>query len=222
MKKYLFFILIALYFLIGFTMTSAKNSICSIIDDVQITDEMISDYYNSLTPKDKEYFSWTVPFFISKDNNQIIYIEICCAHFHKLHIYIFDKINIPQELLDLYNMNYKKGYLKEDAVTYIKNRIENAIRVDSKYFITKKGAKLGMSSKDIVSIYGTPHYIEIVKFKPKKILRFKWKVFGFTEADHFGNIPKENVCKQLECNHEISVDFVDDKAVVIHIENEVP
>jgi len=175
------------------------NTVCSIIDDIKISNEII--YKASLYGRNEFVF------FQGKNNNQIIVLQIY-TDFHKLNIFLFGKENIPEMLVNFYSYGGPNSVDK------------NKIKIADENFITKKGAKLGMSSKEIIDIYGLPHFIEIIKFNPEKKLRFKWQLLGIASASHFGNIPKEKVCEKIDVLYEISIDFINDKAVMIHIRND--
>jgi len=164
--------------------------------------------------------------FRSKKGDQIFAIEPCCDGADS--IWLFWSDHYPKEFIPGYRGAEYGGtlghYTVKDPAYFFKKKLEYGGTIDSKYFITQRGVKLGMSYSEVVKIYGPPDAREIVSKKPK-ISRYKWQIYGTYEAGQDPKIPKENVCPNMEIGTDYYIDFKEkkpsDQAIIIHIRHHV-
>ena len=132
-------------------------------------------------------------------------------------IFIFD-INqfIPLEVKERYEACYELGSFKESPIEHIQMMVNKSLKLPSKYFQTEKGLRLGTNVNEVLKLYGKPDLIEIISFK-KKILKFKWEVYGSEYFDYFKIIPTDLICPKIYTRYKLYITFIDGKVSVINI-----
>jgi len=204
-------------FMVNSYQLNKKDFRCNIIDDIKINKYLL----NQVEKSQNDQLVIGYYFFRNDKTKQIMGINLGCC-MSKDEIFIFYRKMIPKKLIDFYDYRYKHGSLEVSPKKYIKDRLRNAYPISARYFVTQKGIKLGMSLRQVIEKYGLPDYIEILQFHPKRILEAKWQALGTAIKYYFKDIPDEKVCKDIDVYYEVSIKFVDDKAVSIHIRNEPP
>lgn len=229
---------------------NVNNKRCDSRDEILIPWEIISDIYqksnNLLDQKwiesnkgkiilDEDLFAridTKVLIFTNGNNNHIIGYQ--GTGDGSQTVLIFSKNEIPKELLERYEGLYFHytigGILIKNEKETIEKKIQYAYELDSKYFTTKKGARLGMSSAEAIKIYGPPDSIEVIKKKPKTV-RYKWEIYGGWEVKNMGEIeggkiPKGKICENLDFGADYIIDFRQmknkDEAIFIFIDHHIP
>lgn len=169
--------------------------------------------------------------FHNKKNDQIYAIELGPDDLNSA--WLFEPSRYPEVFVPGYKGYEIAGifagvfgeYKVEDPQYFFKKKLEYGGAIDSKYFTTKLGVKLGMSSSEVVKIYGPPASIEVVSNDPK-ISRYKWQIYGEDEAKLYSTIDKKKVCPGEDFGVDYEVDFVKnketDRAIIIYIWDHIP
>jgi len=223
MKTYPFTLLLA-----GCIFLNANNqlsNLCKIIDHIIIPEESIYRAFNeegSLPKIESPCSEWTYTFFKEINGNQAIAIkgEGAGTSIKKLEfptIFIYHQNKIPDDVKNAYQGCYLGNTKLDNPYYYLYNRMEKAVGLESKYFKTEKGLYLGMSVEQLTKIYGNPHIIEIINFKPQKVLKFKWEVFGEEDSRYFKIIPKEMICTDILAKFRLYVTITEGKVEQIEI-----
>jgi|GEM_PF-2725800 len=215
MKKYFSLIILIIFVDLSLVYASNNNTGCKVVDDLKISNETLSLIENV----QGIIYVWGHLFFKNKDNNEIIALRLY-TDYHKLEVLIFPKNNIPERLIEHYDFHYKHKQIKKRPIAYIEERIKNAFEIESKYFVTKKGIKLGMNAKKVMQIYGVPDVVEIISVRPQKRVRYKWHVFG--DYEKFEEIPKEKSCKEAGEGYDSFLEFLNGKVNLIYFGYEAP
>jgi len=168
---------------------------------------------------------WDVFLFNNKKGDQIYAIKYSVEDLGDRWLFLPD--HYPMELIPGYNYHQYDGplghYEVKDPVRFFKKKLEIAGAIDDKYFITKRGVKLGMSSSEVINIYGEPDYKQVVSEKPQ-ITRYIWVIYDKYEGKG-AVILKGTVCPKIEVGADYNIYFKKvnsaDQAIIIHIEDHV-
>jgi hypothetical protein len=190
-------------------------------NDYPITDEMLKNAYTINQPGDRIYF---LPTAIFKDNKsqQVILIDLYTDwHRHTIsHFYVKD---IPDEVIQRYQDFVKLNNIDIDVRKKIKDSIKSATIIEGKYFTTKKNFRLGMSSKEAISIYGEP----TKKIENNKGVKLIWDYYStvYGKLDRgveIGVDISEELFDKVAYGFWLEITFRDDKACFIHMVNMFP
>jgi len=215
-----------------------SSSRCHEKDSVTISSKIFSDIvdkkekiYNDAKDKTDDLLiksDDSLFFFKNIENDQIIAVDITAG---AQTIYIFHNKLLPNILLNRYNEliaeNNRISTTEGDILNitpkrYLLKKTTYADTLDIKYFRTRKGVSLGMTSNEIKNIYGPPN--EIKEEKAHNIRRYIWHVYG--KYDEFSKNKNTTKCDNIDEGYDYIVDFKKhddrDEAVFIFIEHRMP
>ena len=193
-------------------------------NDYPITDEMIKNAYTINQPGDRIYF---LPTAIFKDNEsqQVILIDLY-GNLHRHTISHFYEKDIPDEVIKRYRDFVKLNNINIDVTKKIKDSIENATMIEERYLTTKMNFRLGMSSKEAISIYGVP----TKKIENQNVTKLIWDyyktIYGKIDPGPGGVKIGEDISEELfnkvAYGFWMEITFRDDKANFIYMVNMPP
>jgi hypothetical protein len=187
-------------------------------DDYTITNKMIES-----SSKDMEcdlIYALDQSWFVDTQQGQALIINLE-TDYHRLKITHFNlksSLSFALDNIDFYMRNPKNNRVmdKLDSVSTTKNLsffLQKAEVVSGNYFITKNGLKLGLPSKFVSDKLGKPH--SITPFVNGYIMNWSYP----------GSYENNKVFKQYAKNsfgYSISIQFIDEKANAIIIQNKIP
>jgi hypothetical protein len=188
------------------------------------------EYYGNKPVKklDEDYFvsiDNEIYIFLDKNSDQIIGLELCCDGAQT--VFIFNKDKIPDKIVKYYQgKGYSGGmsYHIEDGRRFIEKKIKYGTVLDSKYFMTKKDAKLGMTTVDAINIYGAPDSEKVISQNPKTT-RYTWEIAGKYDGPDYKNVHKDKNCDSLDSGYDLLIEFQqeneNEKATFIFIEHHI-
>jgi len=193
-------------------------------NDYPITDEMIMNAYTINRNGHINDMMEPDPSVIFKDNEsqQIIFINLH-ANLHRLYISHFYENEIPDELIQIYTSYAKLNDKDIDVKKRIKDLIKNATIIEKEYFTTKRNFRLGMNSKEAISIYGEP----TKKIENNNVTKLIWNydrlVYGkFPRGVKVGVDISEELFNKVGYGFILEITFRDDKANFIYMVNMFP
>jgi hypothetical protein len=147
--------------------------------------------------------------------------------------YLFPKNSIPPDLDSFGDLNLNKNEAHspsgknrieiKDTKKFLRRKIELAEPVDDKYFITKKGIKLGMPYQEVIKIYGKPDKEEIVGPNKTRIA-CSWMLYGiWTEEYEETPLAGSQLEEAIKAKKDViefyraTIDFVKGKVERIHL-----
>jgi hypothetical protein len=131
-----------------------------IVDDYPVTDEMLDDKKtdnSSYLRKSGEVQSREKFWFTNNTLGQTLVFELYTDK-HRLLTYHFLNNKIPNELIDILELHTTEGDIAPFTIKKksLPGFIKTAININTSFFITNKGIKLGDSKKKVLMIYGKP------------------------------------------------------------------
>lgn len=190
------------------------------VDDYPITNTMIrkqsGDYHLFKVNSGKTY-SIEKSWFKNDSINQTIVIQLA-TDYHRFFIYHFDNQNTPPDLILDIGFHTDKGELAKpkDIKNDFQGFIEQSKVINSSFFKSKKGVKIGLSISEAIKIYGEPDAVK----KIEGFSKVRWDFIG----DEFYNNEDLNG-KPLAKNsfgHSVIMYFREHKLVAQELINEIP
>jgi len=185
--------------ILGLLCVAAANqphpAICNLDDRIAVSNEEISKNfqpipYNALIEMKTydEFIKNFAEITLFKDmNGDILTLYLCCEG-GGLSI-LFNKNNISDFFLDRFiGLGAGEWVIKDRKASrkFFDRKIYFAKTkpVNSKYFHTKKGIKLGMPSSEVAKVYGPPRSKKMVKKNPL-VIRYIWENWGKLEMEGY-------------------------------------
>ena len=193
-----------------------------VVDDYPVTYEMMAeqkvDNYSTYTKTSGKTQSIDKAWFCNDTLNQTLIFELYTDG-HRLLTYHFKNKEIPSELLKRIELHTSDG---EMASTKQKQQdfngfLNQAVKIDSKYFTTDKGFKLGDNKQKFLKVYGQPEKI-IVK---NGIEELEWNFIGDLLYDGKENL-KGKPLAQDNYGHQVYLFFKNGKLIGQILHNKIP
>lgn len=186
-----------------------------VVDDFPVTDEMFKKHYKG-TITNGEIFSHSKVWFLNKKNDQIIVFELY-TDYHRMETYLFNKNEIPKDLIGLMELHIKGGKLAPEnkKEKEFKIFLSKAISISSSYFKTKKGFELGVKKEKALKFYGNPDKVT----KTDGYEKLEWDFFG--TYDEKKDTKGKPIAKDVFAHHVIMY-FKTNKLAAMIIVNEPP
>ncbi len=127
-----------------------------IVDDFPVTDKMLRGK-TEISIKSGLCFSWGQAWFSNDTLNQILVFELYTDG-HRMVIYHCYNNAIPNDLIRQIDLNSAGGDLASEKQKQkdFKGFIKQSIKINSSYFVTDKGFKLGIAKQKAIDQYGNP------------------------------------------------------------------
>jgi hypothetical protein len=212
MKKYLFF----LFLFVSLNAAAQSASTSFTVDDFPVSDQLLKDNRKKIN------IDVTIPdefvFIKNTTLKQTLAFELY-TDLHRYKTYLFYNNEISYELLKLFYFPLTKGKyqtIKERKALFEKIS-SHAGEINTKYFTSHKGIKLGDSKEKILRLYPagyTEHESESCNGDCEIL---QWKFTGEL-LDEKENLP----VAQNSFGHEVTMIFENDKLTVLVLTNEIP
>lgn len=132
-----------------------------IVDDFPVSYEMMrkqeADNYSSYTKTSGKTRSLDKAWFTNDTLQQTLIFELYTDG-HRLVTYHFYTNDIPADLIDRIELHNENGDLanKQQKLRDFKGFLNQAVKIDKKFFTTDKGLSLGDDKQKVLKIYGKP------------------------------------------------------------------
>ena len=205
------------------TDTIIKTSYDSIprfaVDDYPVPNEMIrkqSGEYHLFKIKSGKTYSIEKSWFKNDSIDETLVIELA-TDYHRFFIYHFNNQNIPPELVLNIGFHTDNGELAKpkDIINDFQGFIDLSKVINSKFFKSEKGIKIGLSLIEAIEIYGKPDTFKQIEGFSK----VRWDFIG----DEFYSNEELNG-KPLAKNsfgHSVIMYFKENKLVAQELSNEI-
>lgn len=193
-----------------------------IVDEYPVTYEMIADQkvekestYQKIVGKT---LSFDKAWFTDKTRKQTLIFQMYTDGYRSV-TYHFLNDEIPKELIDIIEFHTAEGELasKKQIVNDFKGFLLQSIKIDSKYFTTSKGLKLGDTKQRIIEIYGQPHE----KTANNGIEKFEWTFVGDLLYDGKEDLKGKPLAKE-SYGHQAYLYFKNGKLIAQILHNYIP
>lgn len=146
----------------------------------------------------------TLNFILSSDNDRLV---TCC----------FDNNNTPNEVVTKWDVRYEKGNtaLEEDKLLYYKEFYTKAPNINSKYFTSNKGFKLGDPKEKAIKQYGKPDSVKTVEGFEK----YYWNPIGAQITQKEQNVSEKDLLLIDEKKQFIIMYFKNNKLATVIFNN---
>jgi len=193
-------------------------------DGYSITNEMISEYFNDPNEiKAGGFRSLEKIWFTNTQRTETIIIYPCTDYF-RCYCWHFYNNEIPKPIFETLRLYSKKdkdwdiasaGETEENIDAFIKQ----AIVIDSQYFKTNKGLKLGDSKQKALTIYSSkPDNIKTLD----GIEQYEWNFIGDISIEEGIDEPNGKPIAKNSFGHHVTLFFKNNKLVGIILINDIP
>lgn len=203
----------------------ATNNIDTIprftVDDYPVANQMLDDTasdYSSYPKQSGAIHSSDKAWFKNNALNQTLVFEMYTDK-HRLvtfHFYINDIPNAIIERMELHNSDGELATLEQKKQSF-KGFVNTATKIDSKYFTTDKGLKLGDDKEKALSVYGTPDNRSNVG----GVEMLEWDFVGDILYDGKTDLKGKPLAKD-NYGHQATLFFKKNKLIAIILHNDIP
>ena len=178
------------------------------VDDYPITNAMLAE---------KKNHSGEV-WYGNDTLKQILFFELY-TDYHRMVTYHFYSNDIPTDLLNKIKPHVDGEVLatEKQKLKYLTTFLNQIPNINSKYFITEKGFRLGDPKQKAIEIYGNPDTTSM----NNGIEKFEWKFIGDIFYDGKTELNGKPVAES-SFGHQIVMYFRNDKLIAQILVNDIP
>ena len=192
------------------------------VDDYQVTNEMLSqqrsDDYSSYKKESGETYSTDKAWFSNDSLKQTLVFELY-TDYHRLTTYHFSNTDIPKALIDRINLQTKDGNIAthQQKQKDFNGFLKQATNINSYYFVSNKGLRLGDTKGKATNIYGKPD-----KFANSNgVEKFEWDFIGDILYDGKTDLKGKPLAKD-NFGHQVIMFFKNNKLIGQVLHNDIP
>lgn len=191
------------------------------VDDFPVTNKMMADKTinnSSYKKQSGQLFSYDKAWFKNDSLNQTLVFELYTDYF-RMVTYAFYNDDIPTDLINRMELNLDGGELAslQQKLKDFNGFLKQATKINSAYFISDKGFKLGDLKKKAIDIYGKPDKDSV----SNKLEILEWRFFGDIFYDGKTNLNGKRLAKD-SYGHHIVMYFKYGKLIGQILYNEIP
>lgn len=192
-----------------------------VVDNFPLTNEMLGDKtsYNSLYKKQSgQTYSFDKAWYSNDTLKQTLVFELY-TDYHRMHTYHFYNNDIPTDLMNRIELHTNDGELasvnqkRKDFDGFLKQ----STKINSSYFVSNKGFRLGDTKQKIINIYGIADKISL----NKGIEKLEWKFLGDILYDGKTELNGKSLVKN-NYGHQAILFFKDEKLIGQILHNDIP
>ena len=193
-----------------------------VVDDYPVTYEMMAeqkvDNYSSYSKTSGKTKSLDKAWFTNDTLKQTLIFELYTDG-HRLVTYHFYTNDIPIDLIDRIELHTDNGELadKQQKIKNFKGFLNQAVKIDKKYFITDKGFLLGDNKQKIIKVYGQPDS----KTEKNGIEKLEWDFIGDILYDGKEKLNGKPLAKD-NYGHQAYLFFRNGKLIGQILHNDIP
>ena len=192
-----------------------------VVDDYPVTDEMLADKTSSNSSYKKQSgqtFSYDKAWFSNDTLKQPLVFELY-TDYHRLVTYHFLDNDIPTDLINRMELHIDGGELASDKqkLKDFSGFLKQTTKINSSYFITDKGLRLGDTKQKAVETYGNPDKQTITD----GIEKLEWLFIGDTSYDGKTDL-KGKPLADNSFGHQILMYFRNGKLIGQILHNDIP
>jgi hypothetical protein len=192
-----------------------------VVDDYPVSNEMFADKTSNNSSYKKQSgqtFSYDKKWFRNHTLKQILVFELY-TDYHRLLIYKFLENDIPNDLIKRIELHLDNGKLATDEqkLKDFDGFLKQATKINSTYFITYKGFRLGDTKQKSIDIYGNPNK----QTTTDGIERLEWIFIGENSSDNKADLKGKSIAVN-SFGHQIIMYFRNGKLIGQILHNEIP
>jgi hypothetical protein len=192
-----------------------------VVDDYPVTNEMLADKTSSNSSYKKQSgqtFSYDKAWFSNDTLKQTLVFELY-TDYHRLVTYHFLDNDIPTDLINRMELHIYGGELASDKqkLKDFSGFLKQTTKINSSYFITDKGLRLGDTKQKAVETYGNPDKQTITD----GIEKLEWLFIGDTSYEGKTDL-KGKPLADNSFGHQILMYFRNGKLIGQILHNDIP
>jgi hypothetical protein len=192
-----------------------------VVDDYPVTNEMLADKTSSNSSYKKQSgqtFSYDKAWFSNDTLKQTLVFELY-TDYHRLVTYHFLDNDIPTDLINRMELHIDGGELASDKqkLKDFSGFLKQTTKINSSYFITDKGLRLGDTKQKAVETYGNPDKQTITD----GIEKLEWLFIGDTSYEGKTDL-KGKPLADNSFGHQILMYFRNGKLIGQILHNDIP
>lgn len=193
-----------------------------VVDDYPVTDDMINqqsvDGSFSFLKTSGLTKSYDKAWFTNENRQQTLIFEIYTDG-HRLVTFHFYTHNILPDIIKAIELHNNQNGLATYAqkLKDFKGFLNQAVKIDTQYFTSDKGLKLGDPPSKALAIYGTPHQ----KMVNKGVEKLVWHYVGDLLYDGKENLKGKPLAKH-NYGHHATLYFKEGRLIAQILYNEIP
>ncbi len=193
-----------------------------VVDDYPVTFEMMrkqsADNYSSYSKTSGKTKSLDKAWFTNDTLKQTLIFELYTDG-HRLVTYHFINQDIPSDIIERIELHTNEGQQadKQQKLKDFNGFIDQSVKIDSKYFTSNKGLKLGDNKSKAIALYGQPDK----ETKSNGVERLEWNFVGDILYDGKENLKGKPLAKD-NYGHQAYLFFKNGKLVGQILHNDIP
>ena len=192
-----------------------------VVDDYPVTNEMLADKTSSNSSYKKQSgqtFSYDKAWFSNDTLKQTLVFELY-TDYHRLVTYHFLDNDIPTDLINRTELHIDSEELAsaKQKLKDFSGFLKQTTKINSSYFITDKGLRLGDTKQKAVETYGNPDKQTITD----GIEKLEWLFIGDTSYDGKTDL-KGKPLADNSFGHQILMYFRNGKLIGQILHNDIP
>jgi hypothetical protein len=192
-----------------------------VVDDYPVTNEMIvgkTSNNSSYKRQSGQIFSYNKAWFSNDTLKQTLVFELY-TDYHRMVTYHFYSNDIPTDLINRMELHIDGGELasEKEKLKNFKGFLKQTIKINSSYFTTSKGFKLGKTKQVVIDIYGKPDK-QSINFGVEKL---EWEFIGDTFYDGKTDLKGKPLAKD-SIGHQVVMYFRNGKLIGQILYNDIP
>jgi hypothetical protein len=192
-----------------------------VVDDYPVTNTMLADKTGNNSAHKKQSgqtYSFDKAWFTNNTLNQTIVFELY-TDYHRMVTYHFYNKDIPTELIDRMELHVNGGELatKKQKLKDFNGFLNQATKIDSSYFVTNKGFRLGDTKQKATESFGNPDKQSM----NAGVEKLEWEFIGDEFYDGKSDLKGKPLAKD-SFGHQILMYFKEGKLVGLILYNDIP
>jgi hypothetical protein len=193
------------------------------VDDYPVSKEMLSeqkaDNYSSFKKISGQTISYDKVWFSNDILKQTLVFELY-TDYHRLTIFLFSNNDIPADLINsmgLLNIIDNELASDKQKLKDFDGFLKQSAKINSTYFVSDKGFKLGDTKQKAIETYGAPDK----KTNADGVEKLEWSFIG--DEFYNGKIDlKEKPLAENSFGHQIAMYFRNGKLIGQILHNDIP
>jgi hypothetical protein len=192
-----------------------------VVDDYPLTNEMLADKSSNNSSYKKQSgqtYSYDKAWFSNDTLKQTLVFQLY-TDYHRVETYHFYSNDIPSDLINRMDLHIDGGELASEKQKFkeFSGFLKQTNKINSTYFITDKGLKLGASKEKVLKIYGIPDKQTITK----GIEKLEWEFVGDILYNGKTDLKGKPLAKD-SYGHQAILFFRKDKLIGQILHNDIP
>lgn len=192
-----------------------------VVDDYPVSNAMLSDKPSNNSSHKKQSgqtYSYDKVWFSNDTLKQTLVFELY-TDYHRMVTYHFYSNDIPTDLINSMELHIDGGKLasEKQKLKDFNGFLKQTTKINSTYFITDKGFRLGDTKQKTIDTYGSPDKISI----SNGIEKFEWSFIGDTFYNGKIDLKGKPLAKD-SFGHQIVMYFRNGKLIGQILHNDIP